>query len=296
MCNGIIEYSITQEPKPPLPPGPGSANVEMPTDEIVFSAPVSPIPNPSEQISIIPNAPVLKDYRIVGQLGRGRSVWLAEETASGLGRRVVVRVGRQDAPEGPLLREIENLARVKNPHVAAYRHCLLAADGARAVVFEYVQGEPLSEILAKQADGRLPWRVPPPAGGERGGSSSEVSASGVIMGVLRGLAALHTADVPIVHGGLTPANILVSNGRAVLTDLRRSALAGGPPSPGDDSLPAAHEGETGRYLSPEQCQLDEAAGEECLDARVDVWAAGVVLREMLSGCRLFQVADLEGFP
>jgi serine/threonine protein kinase len=209
---------------------------------------------------------------------------------------VVVRVGRPDPPEGPLLREIENLALVKNPHVAACRHCLLAADGARAVIFEYVQGEPLSEILAKQADGRLPWRVPPLAGGERGGSSSEVSARSVIMGVLRGLAALHTVDVPIVHGGLTPANILVTNGRAVLTDLRRSALAGGQQSPGDESRSAAHEAYTGRYLSPEQCQLDEAAGEEYLDARVDVWAAGVVLHEMLSGRHLFQVDDFHNFP
>jgi serine/threonine protein kinase len=252
--------------------------------ELVSAAPVSRIPN----------APVLKDYIIVGQLGRGRSVWLAEETASGLGGRVVVRVGRPDAPAGPLLREIESLARVKSAHVASYRHCLLAANGARAVVFEYVEGEQLSKILARHADGRLPWRAPPLAGVERGGSSSEmsasgVSASGVVMGVLRGLAALHTADAPMVHGGLTPANILVRNGRAVLTDLRKSALTGVPSSAGDDAGPSAHAEGTGRYLGPEQVKPEEAVASEGIDARVDVWAAGVVLHEMLTGCPLFQV-------
>jgi serine/threonine protein kinase len=265
--------------EPTLPRTLESARATEQKPELVSAAPVSRIPN----------SPVLKDYIIVGQLGRGRSVWLAEETASGLGGRVVVRVGRSDAPAGPLLREIESLARVKSDHVASYRHCLLAADGARAVVFEYVEGEQLSKILARQADGRLPWRAPQPAGGERGGSSSEISVSGVIMGVLRGLAALHMADAPIVHGGLTPTNILVRNGRAVLTDLRKSALSGRSSSAGDDPWPSAHAEEAGRYLSPEQVQPEKAVASEGIDARVDVWAAGVVLHEMLTGHPLFQV-------
>jgi hypothetical protein len=271
-------HNASQEPT--LPSALESATASEQTAELVSVAPVSRIPN----------APVLKDYIIVGQLGRGRSVWLAEETASGLRGRVVVRVGRPDAPAGPLLREIESLARVKSDHVASYRHCLLAADGARAVVFEYVEGEQLSKILARQADGRLPWRAPQPAGGERGGSSSEMSASGVIMGVLRGLAALHTAQ--IVHGGLTPANILVRNGRAVLTDLRKSALSGRSSSAGEDPGSSAHAEEAGSYLSPEQVQPEEAVASEGIDARVDVWAAGVVLHEMLTGCPLFQVGPI----
>ena len=222
-------------------------------------------------------------------------MWLAKEMASGLGEKVAVRVGRPDAPEGPLLREIENLARarVKSPHVAGYRHCVIADNGARAVVFDYIEGEPLSIVIANQPDKRLLWRVPTSPGAERGGSSGEVSASGLILGVLRGLTALHTAEVPIVHGGVTPANILVSNhdGRAVLTDLRRSALAGGPPLSGVQTLPLPSAVESGRYLSPEQWHPEEACVEEGLDARVDVWAAGVVLHEMLSGQQLFSQVD-----
>ncbi len=93
---------------------------------------------------------------------------------------------------------------------------------------------------------------------------------------------------------MTPANILVVGGTAVLTDLRLSALArgpaslagGGPPPAGGD-LPGGAGG-TGGYMSPELAE--GAVGLEGLDARADVWAAGVVLHEALSGERLFPQA------
>ncbi len=92
---------------------------------------------------------------------------------------------------------------------------------------------------------------------------------------------------------MTPANILVVGGTAVLTDLRLSALAGGPASLGGGpqspcgDLPGGAAG-TGGYMSPELAE--GAVGLEGLDARADVWAAGVVLHETLSGERLFPQA------
>jgi hypothetical protein len=139
---------------------------------------------------------VLPGYEVIRQLGKSGSVWLAEATASGLREQVAVRVGRPETSEGLLLREITSLSRVRSPHVAAYRHCLRTADGACAVVTEYLPGKPLAAVLAGRPDGRLPWRPPPPGGSSGGGG---VAASGVIMGVLRGLAALHAAEPPIVH-------------------------------------------------------------------------------------------------
>jgi serine/threonine protein kinase len=243
-------------------------------------------------VTPLSDPPVLPGYEVVGKLGRGRSVWLAEETVSGLRGRVAVRVGRPETPDGLLLREVLNLSRVRSPHVVAYRHCLRTADGAYAVVTEYEAGEPLAVILARQPGCRLQWhRLPDP---RAGGSSSDVSAGGVIMGVLRGLAALHTAEPPIVHRRVAPSNILVVNGRAVLTDLRLSALADGPARLGE-SLPSAY-GEqprgvvgTGGYMSPELAE--GAVGLDGLDARTDVWAAGVVLHEALTGERLFPQVD-----
>jgi hypothetical protein len=110
----FLKFNATQEPEPPL--SQGSANAEVPTAEIVSPASGLPIPNPSDPVLITPDAPILKGYRIVGQLGRGRSVWLAEETTSGLNRRVVVRVGRPDPPEARgRLRVCSRRASVRNP-------------------------------------------------------------------------------------------------------------------------------------------------------------------------------------
>jgi serine/threonine protein kinase len=155
--------------------------------------PVGPGP---QGVAHAPAPPVLPGYEVIRQLGKGGSVWLAEATASGLRERVAVRVGRPEISEGLLLREITSLSRVRSPHVAAYRHCLRTADGACAVVTEYVPGKPLAAVLAGRPDGRLPWRPPPPGGSSGGGGAG---ASSLIMGVLRGLAALHAAEPPVVH-------------------------------------------------------------------------------------------------
>jgi serine/threonine protein kinase len=222
-------------------------------------------------------------------------VWLAEETASGLRGRVAVRVGRPEALEGPLLRAIESLSRVRSSHVAIYHYCpgLRTADGMCAVVADYTPGVPLASVLANQPGCRLPWRLPPAARAGLSGSSTVTSAGGVIMGVLNGLAALHVEDPPIVHRGVTPSNIIVVNGSAVLTDIRLSALAGGPAcldggQPSSCGVLRRCAAGAGGYISPELAE--GTVGLEGLDARADVWAVGVVLHEALSGERLFPQA------
>ena len=274
-----------QRPTTPTP------TQDEPTEVTPAQEPATPAPE-SAMLTLEPATPPdLPGYVVIGPLGRGRSVWLAEETVSGLRGRVAVRVALPEAHEGPLLREMVNLSRVRSPHVAAYRHCVRTGDGAYAVVTEYVDGEPLAAVLASMPGRRLPWRPETARRGlERGASTrEEVSAGGLIMGVLRGLAALHTAvPQPIVHRGLTPANILVVGDSAVLTDLRLSALASGPAFPGSlvscGELPRGAVG-TGGYMSPELAE--GCVGLEGLDARADLWSAGVVLHEALSGKLLF---------
>ncbi len=75
----------------------------------------------------------------------------------------------------------------------------------------------------------------------------------------------------------------------MLTDLRLSALAcsnGGQPLPLEEIV-SGTAGMSG-YMSPELAE--GVMGLEGLDARADVWAAGVVLYEALSGQRLFPQA------
>ncbi len=133
-------------------------------------------------------------------------------------------------------------------------------DGRLWLAMEYVEGRDLAELL--QAEGRLPV--------ER--------AVGLTECVAAGLDAIHARG--LLHRDVKPANILVTSHvagreRALLTDfgIARSAA---------DSLGLTGVGDvvaTLHYAAPEQFEL--RSGE--LDRRVDVYALGCVLYEMLTG-------------
>jgi serine/threonine-protein kinase len=87
------------------------------------------------------------------------------------------------------------------------------------------------------------------------------------------------APLGIVHRDVTPRNVLLSwSGEVKLTDFGIAALAG------DDARTAIG---TPAYMAPEQ-----ARGEPC-DARSDVYAIGLVLREALTGRRARGGTDRE---
>ncbi len=133
-------------------------------------------------------------------------------------------------------------------------------DGRLWIAMEYVEGRDLAELL--QAEGRLPV----------------ARAVGLIERVAAGLDAIHARG--LLHRDVKPANILVArdvlgNERALLTDfgIARSAA---------DSLGLTGVGDvvaTLHYAAPEQFEM--RSGE--LDRRVDVYALGCVLYEMITG-------------
>ncbi|HUJ63479.1 MAG TPA: serine/threonine-protein kinase, partial [Kofleriaceae bacterium] len=87
------------------------------------------------------------------------------------------------------------------------------------------------------------------------------------------------APLGIVHRDVTPRNVLLSwAGEVKLTDFGIAALAGDHPSK-VIGTPA--------YMAPEQ------ARGETLDARADVYAVGLVLREALTGVRARRGDDRE---
>jgi serine/threonine-protein kinase len=142
---------------------------------------------------------------------------------------------------------------------------------------EYVEGLDLTDLLrrcTKQKIG-MPFEF----------------ALGVVCAVLRGLDYAHrrtTEDgqpLAIVHRDVSPSNVLISfEGEIKLCDFgiaRANPLVGDEPS--GDAPTEALQGKAG-YMSPEH------ARGETLDARADVFAAGIVLWELISGRRMYRQA------
>ena len=227
--------------------------------------------------------PGLSGYYLLKRAGRGGqgTVWIANDTSSGIEENVAIKIYR-DGNESLIRREVKNLLKVRSPHVVGYRRCLRTTAEELAIIMEYIDGHPLDEILQKSPGRSLPWDAP------ESQTVVSLNSSTIIGGVLRGLASLHSLEQPIVHRDVKPANIMItaSDGRAVLIDLGLSKQSN---SNQTMTNRGAFLGTPG-YMSPEMA--DGIAQADELDTRVDVWAAGVVLHEMLSGERLFPHAEV----
>ncbi|MFL5344385.1 MAG: protein kinase domain-containing protein [Hyalangium sp.] len=133
------------------------------------------------------------------------------------------------------------------------------------LVMEYLEGETLASLLRR---GRLDVR----------------RALELLEGITAGLAHAHARHV--IHRDLKPRNIfLTREGRAKLLDFGLAHFSTATGS-GVPPLPTAG---TPSYMAPEQWQGAPQ------DARTDVWAVGVLLREMLTGEPLYQADSAEEF-
>ena len=204
-------------------------------------------------------------YRVVRELGSGGmgTVYLAEHTA--LKKLVAVKVLHPDlyvSAETIQRFQREGIAAGKFTHAGAIQIFDFDKDesGVFYLAMEYVEGQTLGQLL----------RTESAIGVER--------AIDIIAQVLRVLAEAHTHG--IVHRDLKPDNImLLSSGvddQVKVLDFGLSKLV-------DLPLEASLMTQVGRimgtpqYMSPEQC-----AGKE-VDARSDLYAAGLILHELLSG-------------
>jgi serine/threonine-protein kinase len=176
---------------------------------------------------------------------------------------VVERVARGgvygDQEIADWVRDARRLATLEHPNVARIRDVVIRGEEV-FVVGEFVDGVRWSELVAG------PQKV-----------SLEIALR-VLVDVLSGLSAVHNLrdakrePLKLVHGELTPDCVVVGLdgvARLVSTCGVRSATA----RPGRDGS---------AYLAPEVLLADETA-----DARADVYSAGVMLWEALSGRPLF---------
>ena len=202
-------------------------------------------------------------YRLLRKLGTGGmgSVWLCEHVA--LGRRYALKVLSAERAANPeLLQRFRQEARAASG--IAQENVVDVVDSGEDVagehfyVMEVLEGRTLGQVLRE--DGPLPVN----------------RALLLLEQVCRALAAAHGRGV--VHCDVKPDNVLLQRlpdgrERAKLIDFGISRLP--------DVGRLTREGEiigTPEYMSPEQ-----AAG-EAVDALTDVYAAGVLAFELLTGC------------
>ncbi len=198
--------------------------------------------------------------RVLGE-GAQATVWLGFDKR--LEREVAVKVMHPDAAADPVavgqwLREARSVSRLTHPNIVPVFEADLHGDQPY-LVFEYVPGPTLTQHL--KAHGTLP----------------AIEACSLMLGVLDALHAAHAAG--IVHRDLKPSNILVdATGRARVMDF---GIAAPLHEPGNLDQVVGTPG----YMSPEATQggLPTAA--------MDVFSAGLVLVEMLSGARLVNERD-----
>jgi eukaryotic-like serine/threonine-protein kinase len=196
-------------------------------------------------------------YHVRARIAHGgmATVYLATDTR--LDREVALKVMHADLVRdadfvGRFIGEAKSVAKLSHPNIVGVYD--QAMDGQYLyLVMEYVPGRTLRAVLRER--GWLPWQ----------------EALGVLDPVLAGLAAAHRAG--IVHRDVKPENVLITaDGRVKVVDfgLARASAAVGNTRAGMIIGSVS-------YIAPEQVTGAPT------DARTDVYAAGIMLFEMLTG-------------
>ncbi|HXG89163.1 MAG TPA: protein kinase [Vicinamibacterales bacterium] len=222
----------------------------------------------------------LGPYEIVAPLGAGGmgEVYRARDTK--LNRDVAIKVLLPAVANDPdrLARfslEAQVLASLNHPNIA-HIHGIEESSGVTALVMELVEGEDLSQRIAR---GAIPLDEAWP----------------IARQIAEAVEAAH--EQGIIHRDLKPANIKVRpDGTVKVLDFglakaleptaASSATAANSPTLSLHATQAGMILGTAAYMAPEQ-----ARGRP-VDKRADVWAFGAVLYEMLTGARAFAGEDI----
>jgi serine/threonine protein kinase len=205
-------------------------------------------------------------YELLGLVGVGGmgSVYRARDVE--LDEIVALKVLRRELVDTPGIldrfrREVKLARRVTHRNVARVFD-IGEHGGEKFLTMEFIDGEPLGSILAR--DGAM-----------RVARVLELAA-----GVCAGLASAHAAGV--VHRDLKPDNVLLAkDGRVVVTDfgIARAFLDA---AAGLGNTLGVLMG-TPAYMAPEQVE-----GRKDIDARADIYALGALLYELFTGRRAWE--------
>src|SRR4051812_6267424 len=201
-------------------------------------------------------------YEILGKLGEGAMGVVYRARDSAIGRVVALKMlsaelGAEDELHARFRREAEAIGRLSHPNIVTV-YDLGESEGQLYMAMELLEGDDLRSLIEQRVDVPLPDRVR------------------ILVQISEGLAYAHSRGV--VHRDIKPANIVVtSTGRVKILDFGLARVA--------TRATITRKGMilgTPDYMAPEQ-----AMG-KLVDRRSDVFSAGSVFYEFLTGEKPFK--------
>ncbi|NMC70567.1 MAG: serine/threonine protein kinase [Myxococcales bacterium] len=213
-----------------------------------------------------------RKYRIVGLIGAGGMGAVYEAEHVFLQRRVAIKVLASEYSHDAeavkrFYREAQAAARIGHENICEVIDISQSSNNLPYLVMEFLLGLPLSKVM--ESVGRFPVG----------------RAIDIVTQVLDALEAAHKAG--IVHRDVKPDNIFLTVFAqkldfVKLVDFGISKIRTPGLGKGSTLTQAGTVLGTPLYMSPEQ-----ARGDMEVDGRADIWATGVVLYQMLTGCNPF---------
>ena len=219
----------------------------------------------------------LSHYRIREEISRGGMGVVYRALDTKLDREVAIKVLPPElvvdaTRRRRFVQEAKAAASIHHPHIATI-HEIDEAEGVHFIAMELIEGEKLSETLAR---GRL--------------SVSRTLA--LASELAEGLAKAHEKNV--VHRDLKPANVMITtDGHVKIIDFGLAKLVEPfrPTVGGESEAETAtlrRETDPGQILGTVSYMSPEQARGEAIDHRSDIFSFGVVLYEMLTGTLPFR--------
>ncbi len=194
-------------------------------------------------------------YEILEIIGTGGMAVVFKAKCHRLNRLVAVKMLKKDLSEDAEFRrkfheESQAVAMLSHPNIMAVYDVSRGGD-MDYIVMELLDGITLKQYMERR--GKMDWR----------------ETLHFITQIMRGLSHAHSRN--LIHRDIKPQNIMVlRDGTVKVTDFGIACLSNGTNS-SNEAIGSVH------YISPEQAKGDNT------DNRSDIYSAGVVLYEMLTG-------------
>jgi len=194
-------------------------------------------------------------YEILEIIGTGGMAVVFKAKCHRLNRLVAVKMLKKDLSDDAEFRrkfheESRAVAMLSHPNIMAVYDVSRGGD-MDYIVMELLDGITLKQYMERR--GKLDWR----------------ETLHFITQIMRGLSHAHSRN--LIHRDIKPQNIMVlRDGTVKVTDFGIACLSNGS-NPSNEAIGSVH------YIAPEQAKGDYT------DNRSDIYSAGVVLYEMLTG-------------